>query len=113
MRSCGVRGSWSGVTRKPRTMRMSGGLRTATPAGCHMIRRRWEEARAKVEAEGACRALTLGGCEGSLESAHNVGRAHDREVSPGVLYVDPDDVVPMCSRHPERYDAHGLGLLPF
>lgn len=76
------------------------------------MKRRWEDARAKAEMEG-CRVRTLGGCEGPTETAHTVGRRWDREVAPGVLYVDPEDVCGLCRRHHLRFDAGQLDLLPF
>lgn len=76
-----------------------------------MTRRRWEDARAKAEAEG-CRAHPDSECEGPLETAHTIGRMYDRYVGASVRYVDPDDVVGLCQSAHRAYDEHRLDLLP-
>lgn len=81
------------------------------------MRRDWTAARAKVDSERCCRV-----CESRerVQAAHTIGRTHD---SPGAelvdgkirstLFVDPDDVVPLCERHHQAYDKRELDLLPF
>jgi hypothetical protein len=82
------------------------------------VRRDWRAARAKVELEGACRAERLpaaGGCGGTLQAAHTLGRKYDQMVvllEGEYLRVDPDDVIPLCERHHVAYDARGLDVLP-
>lgn len=86
------------------------------------VRRYWEAARAKVEREAACRTCneTVG-----LQAAHVISRTHDRsfdalwpgaelpdDFKPDDLYVNPDDVVPLCRRCHGLYDARALDLLP-
>jgi hypothetical protein len=87
-------------------------------------RRFWVHARAKVEREGVCRCCpeTHG-----LQAAHVIGRAYDKpmsgddredlqvaghELAPGVLYVHPGDVIPLCRRCHEAYDRRALEVLP-
>lgn len=78
------------------------------------VKRIWSEARAKAEAEG-CRVHGRTGelCQGPLETAHVVGRRFDREVSPGVLFVDHEDVIGLCKSAHLAYDAGQLDLLPY
>jgi hypothetical protein len=83
--------------------------------------RDWKEALEKVGEEGACRAC---GRSSNLETAHVSGRKFDKP-KPGrkTLWVDPDDVVPLCGNFAyddahhfgchARYDAHDLDLLPY
>lgn len=77
------------------------------------MKRIWTDARNKIEQEGWCRLRALGECEGRLETAHTIGRAHDRRVGPGVVHVDADDCVPLCTRHHLRYDLGEVDLLPY
>lgn len=87
------------------------------------LKRDWRDAEAKKRAEGACRYC---GSKDWLESAHVIGREYDRPrkvvemfgdelgapyLVDGPLYVDPDDVVPLCKMHHELYDARRLDLL--
>ena len=84
-------------------------------------KRDWTEARAKVEREEVCRLGRDGGCEGRLEAAHIVGRDRDQfppadrtEWTPfEPLFVAPDRIVPLCTRHHRLYDAHQVDLLGF
>lgn len=79
------------------------------------MRRDWTDAHAKIEAEGHCRIGER--CHGRVEAAHVIGRKHDEpidELAPRVvLYVHPDDVVPLCTRHHRLYDAHDLDICPY
>lgn len=73
--------------------------------------RDWSDARAKVDAEGACRVCSA--AQVRLEAAHTIGRVHDRPRIPGgPLWVDPLDVVPLCVDDHRAYDARRLDLLP-
>jgi len=84
-----------------------------------MPSRNWNDARRKVEQEGACRTC---GSRGRLDAAHTLGRVYDQphpqpspaERAAGTLYVHPLDVVPLCHArcHP-AYDEHRLDLLPY
>lgn len=66
--------------------------------------RDWAAARAKVDDERDCRV-----CESRehVEAAHTIGRVHDSAV------VNPQDIVPLCTKHHMLYDAHRLDLLPY
>jgi len=85
-----------------------------------MPSRNWNDARRKVEQEGACRVCPPGAPRRRLEAAHVIGREYDkphplpspRELANGDLYVHPLDVVPLCHTHHEAYDARRLDLLP-
>lgn len=86
------------------------------------MKRDWSDAIQKVEIEGKCRVCgrTMG-----LQAAHVSGRRYDiafgsRSGDPHVLYVHPDDVVPLCSRTENgrggchaAYDSRDLDLLPY
>lgn len=76
-------------------------------------RRIWDDARAKVEGEGACRVCRL--TQHWPEAAHVTGRKHDQPRKPGAktLYVKPESVVPMCAHCHRHYDAGQLDLLPY
>lgn len=71
-------------------------------------------ARAKVEAEGACRACGIGGAH-RLDAAHIIARGATRAARG---YADPLNIVPLCSRAKggtgchDEYDARQLDLLP-
>ncbi len=76
-------------------------------------KRDWTHARAKVEAEGACRVCG----SPNVEAAHVIGREHDPELqeldgTPFVRVVLPEAVVPLCREHHTAYDHHELDLLP-
>lgn len=80
--------------------------------------RDWSDALAKVKAEGRCRVCGKDRCR--LESAHTIGREHDRPkphpdviASDGPLWVDPRDVVALCAEHHRAFDARELDLLPY
>ena len=99
--------------------------RTPLERGPGPSRRTSLAALAKVKREGACRVcgrrdedLVTAGQR--VEAAHTIGRVHDRprpvpevEGDPlGPLWVDPLDVVPLCSADHRLYDARRLDLLP-
>jgi hypothetical protein len=83
-------------------------------AAATTIRRDWTPARAKVTAEGRCRARD-GLCLGPLQAAHVIGREYDpaHPTREGWRIVLAEHVVPLCEHHHRRYDAHELNLLPF
>lgn len=89
-------------------------LRRNKPMKRSAPKRDWTDARAKVEAEGRCR-LGPEGCEGKLEAAHIVGRAYDQwhPHKPHVdqLYVNPDSIAVLCTRHHREYDLHQTSIL--
>jgi hypothetical protein len=73
-------------------------------------RRKWDAARAKVEAEGYCRACAS---PYGLQAAHILGREHDKKSGYRVL---PERVVPLCGPvvgdegcH-ARYDRHAQDI---
>lgn len=62
-------------------------------------KRRWDDARTKVEEEQYCR---LCGRRTFLEAAHTIGRKYQDEWRVGprggeYLWVNPDSVIPLCS----------------
>jgi hypothetical protein len=71
-------------------------------------KRLWDDARAKVEAEG-CRCCF----RPAVETAHIIGRHCDQPKTEGskTLYVHPDSVVGLCVAHHRAYDARELDLL--
>lgn len=86
------------------------------------MKRDWSDALQKVAWEGKCRVC---GRTTGLQAAHVSGRRHDlaigsRSGDPRVIYVHPDDIVPLCSQtesglggcHGE-YDRRDLDLLPY
>lgn len=79
--------------------------------------RDWRDARAKVDAERVCRVCGASEHDpsGPVEAAHVIGRIHDRprEERESMLYVEPDDVVPLCRTCHRAYDLGGLDLLPY
>ena len=81
--------------------------------------RYWADATEKRDSEGVCRVcrrIPSGGLGDRLEIAHVSGRKYDRQMEgkrPGVLYVDPVDIVPLCSRDHLLFDANKLDLLPY
>lgn len=91
-------------------------------------RRDWRQAREKVTSERVCRVWRLGDCQGPVEAAHVIARSCDhlmaleeaaREVHysgdvvrPGAtLFVHPDRIVGLCSKHHRAYDRHALDVL--
>ena len=72
------------------------------------MKRDWSAARAKVEAEGRCRA-----CKrlGRVEAAHVIGRASDARTG-ALRVVHQDSVIPLCSTCHYEYDAHERDVLP-
>lgn len=75
------------------------------------MRRYWDDAREKVEREGRCRAC---GSPVRVQFAHTVGRVHDERIDYAgetVIYVDPDDGIPLCETHHLEYDARRLSIL--
>ncbi len=79
-----------------------------------LVKRSWEAATEKVEAEGMCRYC---GLSQDLQAAHVIGREHDPiEVGPRggeTRVVLAEAIVPLCSFHHGMYDARQLDLLPF
>lgn len=69
-------------------------------------RRDWTAARAKVEAEGACRACGIGG---RLEAAHIIPRS----INPTEANMDATGICPLCPSCHREYDSHELDLLPY
>lgn len=71
-------------------------------------RREWNDAIAKVEAEGCCRVC---GATDYLDAAHIIGREHDALIvgprGGESLYVHPDSIVPLCGSF-ARNDCHGM-----
>lgn len=82
-------------------------------------KRVWDDALAKVHAEGCCRVC---GSTRDLEAAHVIGRDRDAEITGPrggrKLYVHPDSIVPLCGAFSESachmaYDQGKLDLLPY
>ena len=72
-------------------------------------KRDWKDARAKVEAEEACRVCKVGG---KLEAAHTVGRKFDRpKEGKKELWVDPLSVVPLCPECHRAFDSRELCII--
>lgn len=67
--------------------------------------RDWRPARAKCDAEGACRNCRR---RGRQEAAHVVPRRHDADKG----IVNPLDIVPLCLECHRDYDLGHLDLLP-
>lgn len=65
-----------------------------------MKRRDWKDARAKVDAEGECRACHVGG---RLEAAHLWPRSMGGT-------QDASGIVPLCPRCHQLFDSHQLNL---
>ncbi len=76
-------------------------------------KRWWDSARAKVDREARCRCC---GETWNLQAAHTIGRVHDElvelEDGTAILFVDPEDVIPLCAECHRAYDARELCLLP-
>lgn len=74
--------------------------------------RYWSDARVKVEREGRCRLCPE---VYGLQAAHTIARAHDErvELEDGscVIYVDPDDIVPLCAQCHSDYDSRRVSIL--
>lgn len=77
-----------------------------------MKQRDWDDARLKIQGEGACRVCGLRPASFELEAMHTIGRKHDREVRPGVFYVNPADVIPGCRACHVAYDKREVDILP-
>ena len=77
--------------------------------GRDMKRRDWADARAKIARERYCRRC---GRPPPLEAAHTLGRRYDKP-KPGrkTTWVNPLDVIALCSECHRRYDAHEFGIL--
>lgn len=94
-----------------------------SPVKRKTVKRYWADAVAKRDSEQVCRVCrrTPSGEFGDrLEIAHVSGRKYDRPyVDDGVflpsdvLYVDPVDIVPLCTSDHLAFDANELDLLPF
>lgn len=75
----------------------------------------WDAALAKVRDEARCRFC--GRSDVPLETAHLIGRTHDRFTG-STAHVDPDDVVPLCASYGVRkgchtlYDHHEISIYP-
>lgn len=70
------------------------------------MKRSWAAARAKVEAEGHCRAC---GSTQNLEAAHIVPRSR---IGPLGAAEDPRNIVPLCPQCHRDQHAGALELLP-
>lgn len=78
-------------------------------------KRDWAQAKEKCWAE-PCRLLDspLHVCETRrTECAHVMGRRFDSHREDGVLWVNPDSVIPLCPNAHREYDAHRLDILPY
>lgn len=76
------------------------------------IERYWDGAREKVRREGRCRLCPE---VYALEAAHTLARKYDEatELEDGTwaIFVDPDDVVPLCPSCHHAYDHRRVSLL--
>lgn len=74
--------------------------------------RYWDDARAKVDREGACRACKSGYM---LQFAHVIAQRHDQSMvmddGSTIRYVDAIDGVPLCIDCHAKYDRRELDLL--
>lgn len=110
----------SGPIRRRTPLRARSTLRpNASPTRAPMRRskptRDWVDARRKVTAEGRCRLCGADGRFARIEAAHTVGRVHDRphpERGGEALWVDPDDVIPLCTACHLAQHAGEVDLLP-
>ena len=77
-----------------------------------MADREWGEAIAKCRDEGACRVC---GLQTNLDAAHLAPRKHDKPKRLGVKTrkVDPNNIIPMCSRDHYLFDAGRLDVLAY
>lgn len=77
------------------------------------MERYWQGALDKVRREGRCRVCG----STSVQAAHTVGQKHDRRVlledGSTAIYVDPNDIVPLCPEHHFAYDRHRLSLIEY
>lgn len=83
-----------------------------------MIRRRpiidrfWDGALEKVRREGRCRLCPE---VYELQAAHTVARKYDEaaELEDGTfaIFVDPDDVIPLCAACHHAYDMRRVSIL--
>lgn len=76
------------------------------------IERYWEGALEKVRREGRCRLCPE---VYDLQCAHTVARKHDEavELEDGThaIFVDPDDVIPLCPACHAAYDHRRVSIL--
>lgn len=78
----------------------------------------WKEAVVKRDEEGRCRVC---GSNQNVQIAHTIGRENDIEIDRAngrrVLWVDPNDTVPLCGPFANdchgKYDGRRLDLLPY
>ena len=75
-------------------------------------RRYWDGALEKIRREGRCRLCPE---VYGLQAAHTIGRKHDERVrcedDTWAIFVDPDDVVPLCVSCHYAYDHRKVSLL--
>lgn len=75
--------------------------------------RYWLAAIEKRDREARCRCCSS---RDWLEAAHTIARSYDEVVDledgSSILFVDPDDTVPLCRECHRLYDARELCLLP-
>lgn len=76
------------------------------------IERYWDGALEKIRREGRCRLCPE---VYDLQCAHTVARKHDEavELEDGTLaiFVDPDDVIPLCRSCHADYDHRRVSVL--
>lgn len=76
------------------------------------VERYWSGAIEKVRREGRCRLCpeVFG-----LQAAHTIGRRYDEkaelEDGTSAIFVDPDDIVPLCRVCHSAYDRREVSLL--
>lgn len=88
------------------------GRHTACVRTRPQLERYWTGALEKVRREGRCRLCPE---VFDLQAAHTVARKHDEvfELEDGTLaiFVDPDDVIPLCPSCHAAYDARRVSIL--
>lgn len=76
-------------------------------------KRYWLAALNKTQAEGRCRCC---GARDNVQAAHIIGRSYDEEfeLEDGTrwLFVDPEEIVPLCVTCHADYDQRRLNILP-
>jgi hypothetical protein len=77
-----------------------------------VIERVWDGALEKVRREGRCRLCPE---VYALQAAHTVARKYDEayELEDGTyaIFVDPDDVIPLCPDCHSAYDGRRVSIL--
>lgn len=88
------------------------GLLSDPPGYNARMIRYWDGALEKVRREGRCRLCPE---VYDLQAAHTIGRKHDElvECEDGTvaIFVDPDDIVPLCVACHYAYDHRKVSLL--